>query len=135
MMDKNKKQGFTFIELLVVVTIIAVLAAIGAVSYRSTNQNARDSKRLADLEQIRSALEICRSEVGYYPSSISGGVSCGGEDYLSPLPSDPQGGGYSYSPSGCSAGQCTSYEVCTTLEDDSNCNGTIVSGECCLSNP
>lgn len=131
MIDKNKNQGFTFIELLVVVTIIAVLTAIGAVSYRSTNRNARDAKRMADLERIRSALEICRSETGEYPSSISGGVSCGGETYLSPLPSDPQGGDYTYNYI-----NPTSYNVCATLEDDDNCNGTIGStGECCLSNP
>lgn len=133
-MIKNR-QGFTFIELLVVVTIIGVLTAVGVVSYTSTNQSARDSKRLADLEQIRSALEICRSEAGSYPADVSSGVVCDGDSYLSPLPSDPwdskSGYGYSYTQN-----SPTSYDICATLENDDKCTGTISgTGECCLSNP
>ena len=63
--------GFTMIELLVAATILSILAAIGLVSFNSANVRARDGKRKADLEQARSALELYRSDVGYYPKSYS----------------------------------------------------------------
>jgi prepilin-type N-terminal cleavage/methylation domain-containing protein len=65
-----KKNGFTFIELLVVITIMAVVFAAGVVSYTSIAINSRDTRRRADLEAIRQALEMCRSIAGIYPSSI-----------------------------------------------------------------
>ena len=109
-------RGFTFIELLVVVAIIAVLTAVGVVSFQSTTKKARDAKRKADLEQIRSALELCRSETGEYPLAIDSGVVCGANTYLSPLPKDPKDGatGFAYTYTYTST---TEYELCaTTLE-------------------
>ncbi len=64
-----RKRGFTFIEILVSVTIIAVLIAIGVASYASVNRRARDAKRKSDLEQIRSALEQYRADNGQYPAT------------------------------------------------------------------
>lgn len=97
MKSKNTK-GFTFVELLVVITIIAVLSGVAMVSFTGTNKNARDSRRRLDLEQIRSALEICRSEDGSYPLSIGTTITCGGQVYLDPVPEDPKEGqvGYGY---------------------------------------
>lgn len=97
-----RKNGFTFVELLVVVTIIAVLSGVGIASFSSTNKEARDAKRKADLEAIRSALEICRAENGAYPLDLdlSNDLSivCGAETYLNPIPKDPRDGqsGYGY---------------------------------------
>lgn len=62
-----KNKGFTFIEILVVVTIIAMLVMVAAVSYGSINKRSRDAKRKSDIEQIRSALEMYRADNGYYP--------------------------------------------------------------------
>ncbi len=72
----KKQKGFTFIELLVSVTIMAVLMAAAIVSYSNTNLRSRDAKRKADLEVIRSALEICRSNYSEYPSSIASNITC-----------------------------------------------------------
>ena len=69
---KIRNKGFTLIELIVVVTIIAVLTVVGVVSYSGTNKKARDSRRMADLEKIRIALELYRQGTGStYPSSIN----------------------------------------------------------------
>lgn len=65
-----KKNGFTFVELLVVITIMAVVFAAGVVSYTNISKNTRDARRRADLEAVRQALEMCRSIAGKYPSSI-----------------------------------------------------------------
>jgi len=58
----NKKNnllniGFTLLELLVVIGIIAILLGMGAVSYSTAQKKARDSKRKTDLAAFRSCLE------------------------------------------------------------------------------
>lgn len=72
----RQKTGFTLIELLVVATIMIVLTAIGLVSYTQVNQNARNAKRKADIESLRQALVIYRTDLGTYP------INCCGTDYV-----------------------------------------------------
>lgn len=76
---KQKSLGFSLIELLVVTTLIAVLTAAVIVSFRQANHNARDSKRKADIQEIRGVLENYRLENGAYPDAenetINGEVS------------------------------------------------------------
>jgi prepilin-type N-terminal cleavage/methylation domain-containing protein len=65
-----KKNGFTFIELLVTITIIGIIFASGITAYTTISKNSRNARRSADLEAIRQALEMCRSIDGAYPDSI-----------------------------------------------------------------
>lgn len=96
-----RNRGFTFIELLVSVTIMAVMMAVAIVSYSNTNLRSRDAKRKADMETIRSALEICRSNYGEYPADIYDSVTCTDTDAtvtLQATPKDPKTlGVYTYS--------------------------------------
>ena len=62
-----KRQGFTLIELLVSISIIIALTSIGFVNFRVTSQKSRNSKREADIAQVRAALEIYRSTYTTYP--------------------------------------------------------------------
>ena len=55
---KNKK-GFTLIELLVVIAIIGLLSSIVLVSMGPARKRARDARRMADLRQISSGMEMC----------------------------------------------------------------------------
>lgn len=91
---KKHTRGFTLIELLVVTTIIIILSAIGIVSYQNAGQNARNAKRKSDIETVRQALVLFKSDTGAYPlglsftamlTDISGYVS-------NPLPVDPKDG-------------------------------------------
>ncbi len=59
-------------ELLISVSIIAILIAIGIASYATLNKQSRDTKRKSDLEQIRSALEMYRADNGFYPNAGTG---------------------------------------------------------------
>jgi len=112
------------IELLVAATILAVLSAIGLVSFQSANLRARDGKRRADLEQARSALELYRSDIGYYPKSYSLSNASwnavisliGGAGYLNTATmDDPKNvAPYVYEYSSNAGG--TTYQVCATLE-------------------
>ncbi len=88
----NDKGGFTFIELLVVISIIGIVFAAGIVSYSAITIRSRDTRRKADLESIRQSLEICRSLTGSYPASIYDEVSCGasGPVLLAKTPLDPK---------------------------------------------
>lgn len=111
-MNKNNQKGFTLIELLVVISIIGILVAIGAVSYQKTNQLSRDSRRKADLEQIRQALETYRSEVGTYPALATWTANLS-PDYISSIPTDPKNGTYIYQPG---SSPIVEYSLCSYLE-------------------
>ena len=69
-MKKNKK-GFSFIELIVVIAIIAVLSVTAILSYGPSQRKSRDSRRVADLEKIRMALEMARQIGTTYPATAS----------------------------------------------------------------
>lgn len=87
-----KKNGFTFVELLVVITIIGVVFAAGVVSYTSISKNSRNARRSSDIEAIRQALEMCRSIDGAYPNLISNQVICSPSNTITMnvVPSDPK---------------------------------------------
>lgn len=64
----NKQKGFTIVELLIVIVIIAVLAAITIVAYNGLVGRARDSQRLQDMSTIIKGLEIYKTQNGSYPA-------------------------------------------------------------------
>lgn len=101
-------NGFTIVELLIVIVVIAILATITIVAYNGIQQRARDSQRRADISTIVKALEMYYTDNGQYPPglctancSINGGWSSTADGswknlasqlvpkYLSSLPADP----------------------------------------------
>ena len=95
------KKGFTLVELLIVISIIAVLTLLGATNWIAQQQKARDARRKADLEQIRSALEMYRTDKATYPignqtvlpaalDPKSVDPSSTEPTYISPIPKDPK---------------------------------------------
>ena len=60
-----KKRGFTLIELLVVIAIIGLLSSIVFASLNSARVKARDAKRLAEISEIKKALELFAPEKIY----------------------------------------------------------------------
>lgn len=122
----SMRRGFTLIEVLVAVTIVAVLVSIGVVSYGSVNKRSRDAKRKGDVEQLRSALEMYRADNGYYPNTGSGswadasGLSTAlVSTYLPAIPSDPKTTQtYRYKATNPSAGNYLGYCVSTLIESE-----------------
>ena len=64
----RKHKGFTLIELLVVVAIIGLLASVIALNFTNSRRKARDAKRLTDIDQIRTGLDLYYSHGGGYPT-------------------------------------------------------------------
>ena len=68
---KKTTNGFTFIELLVVVAIIAILSAIIIANVSNVRTKARDAQRIAEIEQIALALETFRKTYGHFPCEVA----------------------------------------------------------------
>lgn len=99
--------GFSLIELLVVITIIGILASLGAASYTKAQQKGRDGKRKADLKAVQQALELYFQSYSRYPAQDAGGFiqchttstsvawgasfTCDSKTFMSRLPKDPTG--------------------------------------------
>ena len=113
------RRGFTLVELLVVIAIIGTLSTIATVSYTSSRMKARDARRLADMDVIRTALELYIEDYDGYPADASQGPegttlgiagatkltsggwtdaspAPGGRIYLQPVPFNPPVGGADY---------------------------------------
>lgn len=71
-MNKFKKNGFTLIEVLVVIGIIGVLASIILVALNGGKVKARDARREADLKNIQQAIDLFTRETGMPPGPTNG---------------------------------------------------------------
>lgn len=146
MKKPTARSGFTFLELLVVVVLMGVMASIVVVAYTSTSQRTRDARRKRDAAALQAALEIYKQRNGQYPlhtgcSAQATWPGCANPwipgmtiDYISRLPQDPKenyygfvanqvSGNYTYNYIRTSA---SSYQIIVKLEktDDSAVNGS-----------
>lgn len=136
----NYSKGFSLVELLIVMVIIAILSALSIFALQGARESGRDAQRKADIEAIRSALEIYKADCNSYPASlpVSGSLTASCPNpatYLEEIPSDPiSGRTYSYNSSGTPA---TSYTLCAALEGEttavSGCGSGCGTGTCSYS--
>lgn len=82
---KNSRLGFTLIELMIVVAIIAILAFVAAPKFTDLISRSKESSIKAQLGTLRSAMNIYYSDVQEYPSDLSDGLTTG-EKYLKEIP-------------------------------------------------
>ncbi len=123
------KKGFTLIELLVVIAIIALLSTLAVVALGSARQKSRDAKRLSDIKQIQTALELYFTDQNGYPAGSglvlgstnavclgAGGFAaagaCTGTTYMGLVPANPLPGGANYTFTTASS----SYTITFTIE-------------------
>lgn len=83
---KKGQQGFTLLELLVVMTIIGILAAIAVPALRDSPQRAREATLKEDLFTLRSVIDQYHGDKGSYPPDLATLVSAG---YIRKIPIDP----------------------------------------------
>lgn len=69
-MNSSRSRAFTLIELLVVIAIIGILSAVVLAGLGAAQAQARNAKRVSDLKQLQSALELYATDNGgSYPST------------------------------------------------------------------
>jgi general secretion pathway protein G len=106
-MKRSSRSGFTLIEVLVVVAILGILAAIIVPRLMDRPDEAKRVAAKADVNALASALKIYRLDNGFYPSTDQGlaalvvrpttnPVPGNWKQYLDRLPKDPWGGDYQY---------------------------------------
>src|SRR3954464_10385689 len=82
----RRERGFTMIELMVVMFLISILAAMGLAQYRNSVMYSRESVLKEDLFRMRDAIDQYYADKGQYPSTLEALVSDG---YLRTSPEDP----------------------------------------------
>ncbi len=137
----TNKKGFTLVELLVVVAIIGLLSTLAVVALGSARQKARDAKRLSDIKQVQTALELYFSDNNTYPVVAAAGVTLGDASnktlssvgfaasataptYMGLVPANPAPGGAAYGynskasdgTTNCTAAPCPAYAITFSLE-------------------
>ncbi len=65
------QKGFTLIEILIVVAIIAILASVVLIGLGPTQQAGRDARRISDLRQVQNGLELYFQRCGFYPGQVA----------------------------------------------------------------
>src|SRR3989344_4259063 len=111
-MQKISIQGFTLIEMLIVIAVISILAGIVLVGVTGFQETARDTKRVGDLRSVQNTVELFYARCGHYPRNTAGCDNTGTIDTWAELgttlenagvisdagklPSDPQGSTYLY---------------------------------------
>jgi len=113
-------RGFTLVELLVVIAIIGVLATLLLLQLSVARQRARDAKRIADVNQIRTGIELYFDDNGSYPAETMAEMAVDPKmvpRYLVHLPVDPLSGeNYGYIYSGTTITKPTKFQVWAVLE-------------------
>jgi general secretion pathway protein G len=137
---KRKESGFTIVELLIVIVVIGILAALVVTTFSGIQRKARDSERQTDINAVHSQVEAYYAQEGKYPTNANldddaaGGFVTTNLKGLDPSAlQDPKGAdnnvadapaanvySYAVTPAGCdnAAGgtDCTGYTLTATLE-------------------
>ncbi|MBI2590019.1 prepilin-type N-terminal cleavage/methylation domain-containing protein [Candidatus Berkelbacteria bacterium] len=102
MRKNDTNQGFSLIELLIVMVIIGMLATVVTISSSASRAQARDSRRKSDVQTVAAALETYRVENKVYPTENNFSGSWDDlkvvlfPDFISEWPDDPQGNASQY---------------------------------------
>ena len=132
----NLSKGFTLVELLVVIAIIGILATLLLLQLGVARQRARDAKRIVDISQVRTAVELYFDDGGQYPQ-VATYAALGAllvPKYVTQLPVDSLNlGNYSYNYAYTST---TKYHLwaeleqsATALKSDADINSTGWTGQ------
>ncbi|OGL30484.1 hypothetical protein A3F37_01260 [Candidatus Saccharibacteria bacterium RIFCSPHIGHO2_12_FULL_41_12] len=134
---KNKQQGFTIVELLIVIVVIGILAALVVTTFSGIQQKARDKERQTDIGALHSQLEAYYAQNGSYPALAEVNTGSWRTDNMKGLDSaalqDPKGSAqtlaaaasateYGYATNGgvactTAAADCTSYILTANREE------------------
>lgn len=136
-MSLKKQQGFTIVELLIVIVVIGILAALVITTFTGIQQKSRNTERTTDIKSLHQSLESYFAQENKYPTlaqfndsswrDLNNFKGLDADAFKDPqgtaqaVVATPAAGSYAYvtSPAGCdNAGtaDCTSYVLTATLE-------------------
>lgn len=105
-MKRNKRKGFTLVEIMIVVLIIGILLAIAVPNFVKARETSRAKTCMGNLKQIESAKEQACME-GSHDTSWAPGQADLSPDYVKTWPACPSGGAYTI-------GDMSTRPVCAT---------------------
>lgn len=142
MLNMYKKSGFTLVELLVVISLIGILAAISLMVINPAKMlgKARDGQRRSDIKSIQAALELYYSQNRVYPSTadnipFGSTWTVGTVTYLTKTPQDPKNAASSWSYCYNYISSPVSYNLCAAVEDSGNKTVDALPTGCTISIP
>jgi general secretion pathway protein G len=98
--NRKQEEGFTLVELMVVIVIIGLLATVVVINVMPAQDTARIKKAEADIALLEQATEMYRLNKLNYPTTDQGLQSLVGEGFVKRLPDDPWGNSYAYAAPG-----------------------------------
>ena len=109
------QQGFTLLELLVVISIIGILVAAATASFSTAQKNSRDARRKSDLQAWQNGLEQYYADNNRYPYPDNSNCDPGTNYLPTGIPQDPKNTApYTYVKNTCNSS--TVYCICAELE-------------------
>lgn len=144
---KTSQKGFTIVELLIVIVVIAILAAISIVAFTGIQQRGRDSARQADVANIVKALSACTADGVAWPitgaaavTALNSGGTCAnlanlGASTVNKLGTTPTSSanttfGYTVCPASATAGNGTGAQITWWKEQGGAGLQTVTAGSC-----
>ncbi|MCE7936221.1 prepilin-type N-terminal cleavage/methylation domain-containing protein [Candidatus Saccharibacteria bacterium CPR2] len=126
---KKSQEGFTIVELLIVIVVIGILAALVLTTFQGVQARARDTERKTDVNALHTHLEVYYNDNGRYPTLAQ--VTTANLPGLDPEAlNDPNGNAlsanapfaYVPAPTNCdnTNNDCTSYTLTATMEEEAN---------------
>jgi len=97
---RKNEEGFTLVELMVVIVIIGLLATVVVINVMPAQDVARVKKAEADIALLEQAAELYRLSKLDYPTSEQGLQALASEGFIKRLPEDPWGNPYRYAAPG-----------------------------------
>jgi general secretion pathway protein G len=95
----RSQKGFTLIELVFVVVILAILAGVALINLGGTDKDAKIAAAKSDLRTLSTALKVYKAKEGKYPDTLAALTSDGASGYkpmIDSIPDDPSNAGHSY---------------------------------------
>lgn len=127
---KQKDQGFTIVELLIVIVVIGILAALVVTTFTGIQQRARDTERETDIKAIHGQVEAYYAQQGKYPAladindSTWRGTNMKGLD--PEALKDPKGTAQTLA----SAAAANTYSYVVLDSGGGSCDNTATAGDC-----
>ena len=85
----KRDRGFTLLEILLAMTILAIMSTLGVAGYRHHRARAAETVLKQNLQILRHALEQFKADRGKYPASLEDLVREADKRYLREVPTDP----------------------------------------------